>query len=98
MSAEGQKLFDDVQRVYDEYYRILFEKTTTREPYKADDVWDAAVKKAENAKYKDRTEFHDAVTKMKTADRIFKKKLNELVTTKASDHAEKVKKWIEENK
>jgi disulfide oxidoreductase YuzD len=98
MTAAGQNLYDDVVRVYDEYYRILFDKTVNNEVYKADEVWDAAVKKAENAKYKDRTEFHDAITKMKAADRIFKKKVLDLINKKANDHAEKVNKWIEEKK
>ncbi len=98
MTAAGQNLYDDVVRVYDEYYRILFEKTVNNEVYKADEVWDTAVKKAENAKYKDRTEFHDAITKMKAADRIFKKKVLDLINKKANDHAEKVNKWIEEKK
>jgi hypothetical protein len=98
MSADGQKLFDDVNRVYDEYYRILFEKTVANEVYKADEVWDEAVKKSENAKYKDRTEFFDAITKMKTADRVFRKKVNDLATQKAEEYAKKVEDWSKEKK
>jgi hypothetical protein len=95
MLAEAKKLYEDFLLVYAEYYRLVLEKIKANDPYKADEVWDAAVKTAQNAKYKDRTEFFDAVTKMKAKDRIFKKQVNDQITKFASDHTDAVKKWRE---
>lgn len=100
MSEEGSKLFSEVKTVYAKYYEIILAKAKSNEEYKADEVWDAAVKEvkdaAGNPKYKDRTEFHDAVAKMKAKDRIFRKEVNELVTKHAKEFAEAVRKHAEE--
>ena len=93
MSEEGQKLFADVKLVYAKYYEIILAKTKANEEYKAEDVWETAVKEAKNTKYKDRAEFHDAVAKMKAKDRLFRKDVNELITKHAKEYAEAVKKW-----
>jgi hypothetical protein len=98
MSEEAKTLFADVERVFKKYYEILLAKVKANEPYKADDVWNEAVKEAKNAKYKDSTEFHDAITNMKRKDRVFKKKVLELTTRLAKEYAEAVEKWSEEQK
>lgn len=100
MSEDGAKLFADVKIVYAKYYEIILAKAKSNEEYKADEVWDAAVKEAKdengNPKFKDRTAFHDAVSKMKAKDRIFRKEVNELVTNHAKEFAEAVRKHAEE--
>jgi phage I-like protein len=93
MSEAAQKLYDDVEIVYAKYYEILLAKIKANEAYKADEVWETAVKEAKNAKYEDHAEFHRAITRMKTADRIFRREVNELITKLANDHAEAVRKW-----
>ena len=49
MSEEGKTLFADVERVFKKYYATVLAKVKANEPYKADDVWNEAVKEAKNA-------------------------------------------------
>ncbi|MCG3183384.1 MAG: hypothetical protein ICCCNLDF_01481 [Planctomycetes bacterium] len=98
MSEEGKTLFADVERVFKKYYEIVLAKVKANEPYKADDVWNEAVKEAKNAKYKDSTEFHDAITNMKRKDRVFKKDVLDLTTRLAKENAEAIEKWSKEQK
>lgn len=98
MTEEGKLLFADVEKVYAKYYEILLAKFKDNETYKTDDVWNEAVKEANNAKYKDGKEFHDAMATMKTKDRMFKKAVQKLVEESAEKFAEDVEKWTKENK
>jgi hypothetical protein len=90
MTDEGEKLFKDVERIYAKYYDILLEKFKANEPYKAEDVWNTAIKEAKNAKYKDAEEFQKALQAMQRKDRVFKKKLRELMVNKAKEYAEAI--------
>ncbi|MBK9974981.1 MAG: hypothetical protein IPP14_09425 [Planctomycetes bacterium] len=97
MTAEGTKLFDDVKRVYGKYYEIVLEKIKTNATYKAEEVWDTAVKEAKNATYKDNKEWTEAVLKMKKADRVFATELVNFTNKMAKEHAEAVRKWADES-
>lgn len=98
LSAEGKKLFEDVERVYAKYYEAVLAKVKANEPYKSDDVWAEAVKEAKNAKYKDSEAFHKAITDMKRKDRVFKKDVLDLTTRLAKENAEAIEKWSKEQK
>ena len=98
MSAEGKSLYVDVELVFKKYYALVFEKVKANEQYKAEDVWNEAVKEAANAKYKDSEEFHKAVTAMKRKDRVFKKDMLDLTTRLAKENAEAIEKWTKEQK
>jgi hypothetical protein len=98
MSAEGKTLYADVELVFKKYYALVFEKVKANEQYKAEDVWNEAVKEAVNAKYKDSAEFHKAVTAMKRKDRVFKKDVLDLTTRLAKENAEAIEKWTKEQK
>lgn len=97
MSEAGKKLFEDCERSYGKYYEIVLEKFKANEAYKADDVWNEAVKEAKNAEYKDGKAFQTAIENMQGKDRVFKKKLRELVLKMAKENAEAIKKWTKEN-
>lgn len=96
ITEAGAKLLEDVNMVYDKYYAILLDKTKAGESYSSDEVWDTAVKEARNAKYKDRKEFHAAITAMQRTDRVFRKEMQAVSTAKAKSFAEAVEKWAEE--
>ena len=96
ITEAGAKLLEDVNLVYDKYYAILLDKTKAGESYSSDEVWDTAVKEARNAKYKDRKEFHAAITAMQRTDRVFRKEMQAVSTAKAKSFAEAVEKWAEE--
>lgn len=98
ITDEGAKLLEDVNLVYDKYYEILLAKTKANENYVSDDVWDAAVKDTKNAKYKDRKEFHAAITAMQRKDRVFRKEMQALSTAKAKTFADAIEKWAEDKK
>jgi uncharacterized protein YdeI (BOF family) len=98
MTEEGKKLYSDVEIVFAKYYEIVLAKVKANEQYKSDDVWNEAVKEAKNAKYKDSVEFHDAITKMKRADRAFKKDVLELTTRLAKENAAAIEEWSKEQK
>jgi hypothetical protein len=96
ITEAGAKLLEDVNLVYDKYYAILLDKTKAGESYSSDEVWDTAVKEARHAKYKDRKEFHAAITAMQRTDRVFRKEMQAVSTAKAKAFAEAVEKWAEE--
>lgn len=96
ITPEGEKLLEDVRRVYAKYYELVLAKIKADQSYKADEVWDAAVKEAKNATYKDSKEWTEAVLKMKKADKVFSRLMTEYVNKAAKDHAEAVSKWVEE--
>jgi len=96
MTEAGKLLFDDVKRVYGKYYQIVLQKARDNEAYKADEVWDVAVKDAINAEYKDRAEFQQAITAMQAVDRVFRRELTALTNKLAQEHAEAVRKIEEE--
>jgi biopolymer transport protein ExbD len=98
MTEDGKKLYADFELVNAKYYEIVLAKVKANEPYKSDEVWNEAVKEAKNAKYKDGTEFHDAITKMKAKDRAFKKDVNALSNKSAKDFATAVEVWSKEKK
>ena len=98
MTEEGKKLYADVEVVFAKYYEIVLAKVKANEQYKADDVWAEAVKEAANTKYKDSTEFHDAITKMKRTDRAFKKDVLELTTRLAKENAAAIEEWSKDQK
>lgn len=98
ITDEGAKLLEDVNLVYDKYYEILLAKTKANENYVSDDVWDTAVKDTKNAKYKDRKEFHAAITAMQRKDRVFRKEMQALSTAKAKTFADAIEKWAEDKK
>ena len=98
MSAEAKTLYEDVERVFKKYYEMVFEKVKANEQYKAEDVWNEAVKAAENAKYKDSDEFQKALTAMKRKDRVFRKDVLDLTTRLAKENTEAIEKWTKENK
>lgn len=95
ITEEGKKLLEDVKRVYAKYYEIVLGKIKADQPYKADEVWDTAVKEAKNATYKDSKEWSEAILKMKKTDRVFSREMTEFVNKAAKDHAEAVSKWVE---
>ncbi|MBE7492675.1 MAG: hypothetical protein HS108_13100 [Planctomycetes bacterium] len=97
ITEEGRKLLEDVKRVYAKYYEIVLAKIKADESYKAEEVWDTAVKEAKNAAYKDSKEWSEAVLKMKKADRVFSREMNDFVNKTAKEHAEAVRKWAEES-
>jgi hypothetical protein len=98
MTEEGKKLYSDVEIVFAKYYEIVLAKVKANEQYKSDDVWNEAVKEAKNAKYKDSVEFHEAITKMKRADRAFKKDVLELTTRLAKENAAAIEEWSKDQK
>ncbi len=93
MTDAGKKLFEDCERCYTKYYEILLKKFKADESYKAEDIWNDAVKEAKNAEYKDGNAFKKAMEEMQRKDRVFKKKLSELMVKKANENAEAIKKW-----
>jgi hypothetical protein len=97
MTEAGKLLFDDVKRVYGRYYAAILQKARDNEAYKAEDVWNDAVKAATNAEYKDRTEFQRAITDMRASDRVFRREVTALTNKLAQEHAEAVRK-IEEDR
>lgn len=97
MTEEGKKLLEDVKRVYAKYYEIVLAKIKADESYKAEEVWDTAVKEAKNATYKDSKEWSEAVLKMKKADKVFSREMTDFVNKTAKDHAEAVRKWADES-
>lgn len=90
MTAEGEKLYKDAERIYARYYEIILKKFKANEPYKTEDVWNDAVKAAKNAEYKDGEEFQKALQAMQRKDRVFKKKLRELMVKKAREYADAI--------
>lgn len=97
ITPEGEKLLEDIKRVYAKYYELVLAKIKADQSYKADEVWDAAVKEAKNATYKDSKEWTEAVLKMKKADKVFSRLMTEYVNKAAKEHAEAVGKWVEES-
>lgn len=93
MSEEGKKLYEDMERIYKKYYETLLAKIKANEKYKADEVWDASVKEAKNATYKDRKEFADAVEKMRKQDKEFGRRAEELINTLTEEHQKAVEEW-----
>ncbi|MEE9311966.1 MAG: hypothetical protein V3V10_06070 [Planctomycetota bacterium] len=91
LTDAGKILLADFKRVYSKYYEILLKRIKDGQEYDSNDVWDTAVKEAKNTEYKDRTEFFDAVRKMKKKDRLFKKTTSSLINKYAKDHAAAVK-------
>jgi hypothetical protein len=96
MTEAGQRLFDDVKRVYEKYYAIILEKARKREAYKAEDVWAEAVKEAVHAEYRDHAELQRAISAMRANDRVFRREVNALVNRLAREHAEAVRQ-LEDN-
>ncbi|MCF6228462.1 MAG: hypothetical protein L3J82_07375 [Planctomycetes bacterium] len=91
LTDAGKKLLVDFKRVYSKYYEILLKRIKDGQEYDSNDVWDTAIKEAKNTEYKDRTEFFDAIRKMKKKDRLFKKTSSSLINKYAKDHAAAVK-------
>jgi hypothetical protein len=95
ITEEGQKLLDDMARVYKKWSEIVLKKIKDNTEYKSSEVWDQAVKEAQNAKYKNSKEFFDAVAAMQNNDATFKKKSTELVNKATADHQKAVKEWAD---
>lgn len=97
LSEEAKNLLDDVDAIYRKYYEIVLDKIKTNAAYKADDVWDEAVKSAVHSEFKTSKEFFEAVQKLQKKDRKFRKKSTDLQNELAKEHREAVRKWAEES-
>lgn len=98
MTAEGKKLFEDVERVWKKIYEIKLENIKQNKQVNLDDDWNTAVKEAKNATYKDHKEFDAAIKAMQKSDAVFKRKFTELSNRMAEEHNKAVRKWLEEQK
>ncbi|CAG0965924.1 hypothetical protein PLCT2_01036 [Planctomycetaceae bacterium] len=98
MSAEGKKLFEDVERVWKKLYEIKLENIKQNKQVNWEDDWNTAVKEAKNTTYKDHKELDAAIVAMQKSDAVFKRKYTELSKKMADEHGKAVRKWLEEQK
>lgn len=98
MSAEGKKLFDDVERVWKKVYEIKLENIKQNKQVNWEDDWNTAIKEAKNTTYKDHKEFDAAIKAMQKSDAVFKRKFTELSNKMAEEHGKAVRKWLEDQK
>lgn len=98
MSAEGKKLFEDVERVWKKVYEIKLDNIKQNKQVNWEDDWNTAIKEAKNATYKDHKEFDAAIKSMQKSDAAFKRKFTELSNKMAEEHGKAVRKWLDEQK
>ena len=98
MSAEGKKLFEDVERVWKKLYEIKLENIKQNKQVNWEDDWNTAVKEAKNATYKDHKELDAAIVAMQKADAVFKRKYTEFSKKMGDEHGKAVRKWLDEQK
>ena len=98
ISDDGQKLFEDVERVLKKYYEIKLDNLKQNKQVNLDDDWNAAVKEAKNATYKDFKEFDAAIKAMQKSDKVFARQFTDTSNKLAKEYSEAVRKWIDDQK